>query len=48
MIERSEKQPGATIGANKGYDTAEFVDLLKQRKLKAHIARKTTGSAVDG
>jgi transposase/IS5 family transposase len=48
MIERSVKKPGATIGADKGYDTAEFVDLLKQRKLKAHVARKTTGSAVDG
>ena len=48
MIKRSVKQPGATIGADKGYDTAEFVDLLKQRNLKAHIARKTTGSAVDG
>ncbi len=48
MIERSVRKPGATIGADKGYDTAEFVDLLKQRNLKAHIARKTSGSAVDG
>jgi len=48
MIERSVKKSGATIGADKGYDTAEFVDGLKRRNLKAHIARKTTGSAVDG
>jgi len=48
MIERSARKPGATIGADKGYDTADFVDRLKQQGLKAHVARKTTGSAVDG
>jgi hypothetical protein len=36
---RPIRKPGAMIGADKGYDTAKFVDLLKQRRLKAHIAR---------
>jgi hypothetical protein len=37
MIERSVEKPGATISAGKAYDTSDFVDLLKQRRLKAHI-----------
>ena len=41
---------GSTLGADKGYDTFNFVDALKQRGIKAHIARNTKGrrSAVDG
>jgi transposase len=41
---------GSTLGADKGYDTQDFVAALKQRKIKPHIARNTTGrrSAVDG
>lgn len=48
MITRSIRRPGATVAGDKGYDTVEFVDFLKGRGLKAHIARKATGSAVDG
>jgi transposase len=41
---------GATLGADKGYDTHDFVAALKQRGVKAHIARHTKGrrSAIDG
>jgi transposase len=41
---------GATLGADKGYDTQDFVAALKQRGIKPHIARHTKGrrSAVDG
>ncbi len=41
--------PGATLGADKGYDTHDFVDQLKQRGIVAHIARNSAGrrSAID-
>ncbi|MEE3559893.1 transposase, partial [Pseudomonas aeruginosa] len=48
MIDRSVRKPGATVGADKGYDTAEFVAALERRGIKAHVARKVSGSAVDG
>lgn len=48
MVDRSVRKPGATIGADKGYDTAEFVGELERRGIRAHVARKVTGSAVDG
>lgn len=47
MIGRQLKA-GATVGADKGYDTADFVERMGRHGVKAHIARKTTGSAVDG
>lgn len=48
MITRSVRKPGATIGADKGYDVPEFVGFLKRRNLKAHVAAKDKGSSVDG
>jgi transposase len=41
---------GATLGADKGYDTQEFVAALEQRGIDPHIARNTSGrrSAIDG
>jgi len=48
MVERSVKKRGATVGADKGYDTEEFVGGLERLGLRAHVARKSTGSAVDG
>jgi transposase len=43
-------QRGATLGADKGYDTHDFVAALKERGIKPHIARHTKGrrSAIDG
>ena len=48
MIDRSVRKPGATVGADKGYDTAEFVAALERRDIKADVARKISGSAVGG
>lgn len=41
---------GDTLGADKGYDTHEFVAALEQRGITPHIARNTNGrrSAIDG
>lgn len=48
MLERSVKKRGATVGADKGYDTEAFVSGLERLGLRAHVARKSRGSAVDG
>ncbi|MFO1387026.1 MAG: IS5 family transposase [Chitinivorax sp.] len=48
MIARSVRKPGASVADDKGYDTDSFVSYLESRDIKAHIARKSTGSAVDG
>ena len=42
--------PGTTLGADKGYDTHDFVAALQQRRIHPHIARHTNGrrSAIDG
>ncbi len=42
---------GATLGADKGYDTREFVDVLRFLKITPHVAQNVNragGSAVDG
>ena len=45
MVERSLKA-GATLGADKNYDTAGFVKAMRQRKVTPHVAQKTD-SAID-
>ena len=47
MIRRTVS-PGSTVGADKGYDQPAFVNGLAARQVKAHVARKRSGSAVDG
>lgn len=42
---------GDTLGADKGYDVEAFVEALKARGIRAHIARNTSNgrrSAIDG
>jgi len=42
---------GDALGADKGYDTQEFVEELKRRGIQPHIARNTSNgrsSAIDG
>ena len=38
----------ATVGGDKGYDTAGFVDGLRQVEITPHVAAKIKHSAVDG
>jgi transposase len=42
--------PGATLGADKGYDTAGFVEELRDLGVTPHVAQHTTrrASAIDG
>lgn len=47
---RQRRQP-TTLGADKGYDTHDFVAMLRTRKITPHVAANTTrrgGSAIDG
>jgi len=46
MVSRSVKR-GATLGADKNYDTAAFVKAMRQRGVTPHVARKENG-AIDG
>jgi transposase len=49
MAGRSILQRGATLGADRGYDTSEHVKNLKQLGVRSHAARKThCRSAIDG
>ena len=48
MVERTVKKAGATLGADKGYDVAEFVEAMREAKVTPHVAQKTKGSAIDG
>lgn len=47
MVARSVKA-GSTLGADKGYDVAEFVRAMRQCRVTAHVAQKNKGSAIDG
>jgi len=50
-LDMVEDLPGAhriTVGGDKGYDTHEFVDGLRQRQATPHVAQKSKGSAIDG
>jgi transposase len=49
-LEMAKEIPGqhrVTLGADKGYDTAEVVDSLRELGISPHVARKRSGSAID-
>ena len=51
MIQGVADRPGAiTLGADKGYDAADFVEELRTMNVRPHVARNTSGrrSAIDG
>jgi IS5 family transposase len=47
MVKRTIHKSGATLGADKNYDTHEFVAALRQRKVTPHVTSKNKGSAID-
>ncbi len=51
MIEpRADRPQAITLGADKGYDTEDFVNELRSMRVTPHVARKISGrsSAIDG
>lgn len=47
MLARNAKR-GSTVGADKGYDTNDFVRGCRKLGVTPHVASKKSGSAVDG
>ena len=50
MVEALPGERRKTLGADKAYDTAEFVASLRDRNVTPHVAQNTTrpgGSAID-
>lgn len=43
LVDVSLLGKGCTLGADKGYDTDEFIKALTKRKIKPHIAQNTKG-----
>jgi hypothetical protein len=49
MIEPRADRPGClTLGADKGYDSEDFVNELRSMNVTPHVAAKAKGSAIDG
>jgi transposase len=51
MVERIEGSGPVTVGGDKGYDTKEFVEELRQMNATPHVAqndKRPGGSAIDG
>jgi hypothetical protein len=48
MLRRTVRKPGATLGADKGYDVPEFVEAVRNDGVTPHVAQKAKGSAIDG
>jgi IS5 family transposase len=46
MAERTIAKPGATLGADKAYDVADFVEKLRKLRITPHVAQKKS-SAID-
>ncbi|MGZ8201496.1 MAG: IS5 family transposase [Methylosarcina sp.] len=47
MIKRTVTKPGATVGADKGYDVESFVTGVRALKVTPHVSQKDKGSAID-
>lgn len=49
MVEPLADRPRAiTLGADKGYDAADFVEELRGMNVRPHVARRGRFSAIDG
>ena len=44
MLSRTSNRPGKTVGADKGYDTADFVESCRAMVITPHVAAKESGS----
>lgn len=43
MVKRVSRRRGVTLGADKGYDTREFVESLRDLRITPHVAAKKAG-----
>ena len=43
LLNATGERKGATLGANKSYDTRDFVAALTQRGIKVRLAKNTSG-----
>lgn len=48
MLSETEGGHRKTVGADKGYDTKDFVDRCRKMKVTPHVAQKAKGSGIDG
>jgi transposase len=48
MLEALGGSKRITVGADKAYDVAEFVEDLREMRVTPHVAQKREGSAIDG
>jgi len=48
MLGRLKRRHRTTVGADKGYDTKDFVAGCRKRAVSPHVARKKRHSAIDG
>jgi len=49
LLDRQQRTAGTTLGADRGYDTRDFVAALRERGVTAHVAQhERRRSAVDG
>ena len=48
LLAEQSIRPGRTVGADKGYDTEEFVTGCRALKVTPHVAAKKEKSAIDG
>jgi transposase len=48
MLSVKSRHPGMTVGADKGYDVADFVEDCRHFKITPHVAAKEKGSQIDG
>jgi transposase len=47
MLERLPNRPGITVGGDKAYDRARFVDECRHMRITPHVAQKSSQSAID-
>jgi transposase len=47
MLERLPDRPGVTVGGDKAYDRARFVDECRHLGITPHVAQKSSQSAID-
>lgn len=48
MVENVPGTKRITVAGDKNYDTADFVDNMRQNNASPHVAQKSKGSAIDG